>query len=155
MDTSDIIRVLNRLLHTICRSLPMYLDEARPWTCRDDEEMETALRNLVADQRLMAEQLTSAIVEQGGRPSPGRFPTRFTAANDLSLDFLRKLLIEHQRCDVEAVRRCVSDLSAAPVMKELAEEALGNAQGHLEILDGIDRGWVTNGEPQVTVENDE
>jgi hypothetical protein len=141
MDTSAVIDVLNRLLRILCRGLPMYLEEAKPWICRDDEETEVALDNLVADRRVLAEQVAAAIIEQGGRPDSGRFPSEFAVINDLSLGFLRGKLLEHQRRDVEAIRQCAAELSPTPIIRAIAEEALGNAQGHAEILEEIERGW--------------
>jgi hypothetical protein len=137
MDTDSIIDVLNRLLHHLCRSLPRYLEQAHPWTQRDDESVEAMLAGVVADQDAVARQVARAVVEQGGRPDPGQFPMPFTAVNDLSLRSLLGRLIEYQRRDIVAFEQCVAALAPTPVMRVLAEEALGAAQGHLEIMQGL------------------
>jgi len=135
MNPPEIVKLLNRLLQVLGGSLPMYLSDAHPWTCRDQQPMQGALANLVADQRAMMGRIAAMILQHGGQPRPARFPINFTSANDLSLDFLLEELIEHQRFDVAAIERCVAGLAEAPPAQSLAEEVLGNARGHLEILE--------------------
>ena len=137
MEPSEVTGVLNRLLQILCRSLPCYLDDAGPWTCHDDQRAQTALDNLVADQRMLAHHVAQEIVEQGGRPDTGGFPMNFTAINDVAMDYLVGELIEHGRRDVAAIKQCVADLKEMPTARLLAEEALGNAQGHLEIMEEV------------------
>ncbi len=137
MDQREITGVLGRLLKILCASLPMYLEDARPWSRRGEGEARTALANLVADRQELALRVAGMIVRQGARPAPGGFPVEFTAVNDLSIDFLLGELVRRQRCDVADLERCVADLAAAPEARALAEEALGNTQGHLEILEGV------------------
>ncbi len=135
MDPSEALSVLNRLLQVLSRSLPMYLVDARPWTRRDDQPLEGALARVVADQRTYAQRVVDRIVAIGGRPDPGRFPMQFASANDLTMEYLRPGLIECQRQDVESLRLCVDELHNDPDLHSLAEEALGNARGHLDILE--------------------
>jgi len=137
MNRLEVISVLDRLLQTLCRSLPRYLEDARPWTRRGDQKTIAALTHIVADQRELAQRVAEAIVEHGGRPDPGRFPMEFTAINDLQLDFVLKKLIEYQQRDVETIQRCAADLDEAPMIRALAEEALGNAKGHRDLLEGL------------------
>ena len=128
------IEVLNELLRILCRSLPAYLADAKPWGQSEDQQLRTALDQLVADQQRYARRVTEAIAERGGRPDPGRFPTEFTAKNDLALEFLRREMIRQQEQDVAAIGRCAAELEGAASLHSLAEEILGNAKGHLDIL---------------------
>lgn len=137
MNPQQTLAALNRLLHVLCRSLPMYLVEAAPFTRRDDQPTQEALAHVVTDQRLYAQRVTRAILARGGRPDPGRFPIQFTAVNDLELQFLHRRLIECQRRDLQALQGCVDELKHVPDLESLAEEAIGNARGHLDILDEI------------------
>ena len=127
--------MLNRLLHVLCRSLPMYLRDARPWSGPGQQPIQRAIDNLVGDQQMYAQRVAEAIAELDGGPDPGRFPMEFTAIHDLSLDFLLQKVIERQRRDLAAIERCAADLAGAPSLHALAEEILGNARGHLEILE--------------------
>jgi hypothetical protein len=131
--------VLNRLLRILLRSLPMYLDEARPWTRRGDEALEQALTDLVADQRELAGRVVQEILDLGGAPATGGFPTPFTAANDLSIEYLLVRLVECQKDYIAEIRQCVDDLATAPRLRNLALEILGNAKGHLEKLEALAR----------------
>ena len=134
MKAFETIPVLNRLLGLLCRSLPAYLADARPWTQSDNRQLRTALDQLVADQQRYARRVTEAITERGGRPDPGRFPTEFTAKNDLALEFLRREMIRRQQQDVAAIQQCAVELEGGASLHSLAEEILGNARGHLDIL---------------------
>jgi len=136
MNRAEVI-VLGRLLQTLCRSLPMYLQEAKPWTRRDEQPVEAALDHLAADQRTLAERVAEAILEHDGHPEMGHFPGDCATTNDLSVDFLLQKVIDHQRQDVATIKQCVDALAEAPLPKSLAEEIHGNAQGHLDILEEL------------------
>ncbi len=137
MDSDEIVAVLNRLLRTLTRSLPMYLQDARPWSRGDDQGVQEAMDRLVADQQLYAQRVADAIVAHGGRPDPGPFPLSFAVVNDLSLDFLLREAIRRQRQDLDAVRQCAAELAEDPDLRAIAEEVWGNTRGHLEILEEI------------------
>ncbi len=136
MSSTRVVRILNELLGILCRSLPAYLAEADPWLDGEDR-FRAAMANMVADQQRYAGLLSAAIVQRGGRPDPGGFPTSFTAKNDLSLGFLRRQVIEHGEQEVKTIEGCVAQLEDAAPLRSLAEEILGNAKGHLEILKGL------------------
>jgi hypothetical protein len=134
MKPFEVIQVLNRLLRTLCRSLPMYLADAKPWVRSEDTKLQAALNYLVADRQMYAQRLAEAVESRGGRPDTGRFSTEFTAKNDLSLEFLLIELIEDQELDVAAIAHYAAQLAGDPALHALAEEILGNARGHLDIL---------------------
>jgi hypothetical protein len=134
MKTFETIPVLNRLLAILCRSLPAYLADARPWTRIGRHEIQTLLDRLAADQQKYARRVANAISQRGARPDAGRFPAEFTAKNDLALDFLFREVVAHQEHDVAMIERCAAELETAPPLHALAEEILGNARGHLDIL---------------------
>lgn len=134
MNPPEVVSVLNRLLHVLCRSLPMYLEDAKPWTRRDDEQAQRALADIVAEQRVLAANVAEAILEHRGRPDPGRFPIEFAATNDLTLDFLQQKLVEYQHRDLAAIRRCLAELESMPRLRPLAKKALAGAKTHLDIL---------------------
>jgi hypothetical protein len=129
--------VLNRLFHLLTRSLPMYLEDAKPWSGGEDAETLAALDRLVADQHMLAGRVAEAIVANGGQPAPGPFPIEFTSLNDVAFDFLLRRILERLRCEVAETERCMVDLAGDPPARELAEEVLGNAQGHLDVLQSM------------------
>jgi bacterioferritin (cytochrome b1) len=134
MQAFESIPTLNRLLALLCRSLPAYLADARPWTATGDRRLQGAVEQLAADQRRYARRVAEAITQLGGRPDPGRFPAAFAAKNDLSLGFLLEEVLDHQERDVSLVARCAAELEGVPALHALAEEILGNAKGHLDVL---------------------
>ena len=134
MKAFETIPVLNKLLGILCRSLPAYLADARPWSRIGRHEMQTLLDRLAADQQRYARRVADAISHRGGQPNPGHFPPEFTAKNDLALDFLFREVLVHQEHDVAMIERCAAELETAPALHALAEEILGNARGHFDIL---------------------
>jgi hypothetical protein len=134
MSRCDEIDVLNRLLRTLCRSLAMYVREARPWTPPGHEAAVAAMGQLAADQEHYVARVAAAIQQCGGRPETGAFPLRFTAINDLSADYLLSALAEHHGRDLLQIEACAAELAGLPELCALAEEIAGNARGHAEIL---------------------
>ncbi len=135
LNPSDVFDALNRLLHALCRSLPMYLDEARPWACRDDEPAEKALAEMTVDGRALAARVAEAIIEHGDRPEPGRFPTEFTAMNDVSVDYILPEVIRRQRGHVAEIELCVAGLEGIAALHALAEDVLEHTKTHLRALE--------------------
>ncbi|MGE0756958.1 MAG: hypothetical protein AB7O38_08055 [Pirellulaceae bacterium] len=133
------IELLNRLVVILSRSLAMYLHFATPSWHRGDDRARFVLAQIVADQQSLVERLGELILESNGTVSAGAFPMEFTGYHDLSFDFLRKKLIEGQRTTIAVIQRCVDGLSTAPFAKALAEEALGSAKAHLELLQELDQ----------------
>jgi len=137
MNRPDATRVLNRLFQILHRSLPVYLQHARPWTQRGTEKAAEVLASLAADQETYAEMVADAIHERGGQIEPGRFPLEFLSANDLSLEFLVRKVIELHRRDIEAIEQCSKALTVQPELRALADEVLGSARGHLDALEDL------------------
>jgi hypothetical protein len=134
MNAMENIPVLNRLLGLLCRSLPAYLADIKTLGRPEGDKVRIALNRLVADQQMYALRVADAIAERGQRPNPGRFPSEFMAKNDLSLEFLFQEIVAGQDRDVLSISQCVAQLEGTSDLHALAEEILGNAKGHLDIL---------------------
>jgi hypothetical protein len=134
MASPDVNDILSRLLAIHYRSLPMYLSYAPPWRAYGQEEAERMMQRIVADQQRMVDRLGQMILDNGGSVSYGEFPMRFTAYHDVSFDFLLKILIERQQREVDVVEKYADLLSGSPVAQALAQEALGEAKAHLDML---------------------
>jgi len=134
MNEIQTIQSLNELLRTLCRSLPAYLVYARPWTQSGDRRLSTALEHLAAEQQRYAARVAEAIVEQGARPDVGRFATTYAAKNDLAIEYLLDEILDQQEQDIAVIEQCAADLEGVPALHVLAEEILGNAKGHFDIL---------------------
>src|SRR5262249_4709032 len=126
--------VLNRLLATINRSLPMYLVEACPWRRAGDEPAEQTLKLIVDDQRQTVDRLAHFILDENGVVDTGDFPLHFTRFNDLSLDFCVQEMLIAQVKDIVKIEQCVEQLADHPKAKALAQEAYGAALAHLDSL---------------------
>jgi predicted outer membrane protein len=137
MKAFAVVSVLNRLFHVLCRSLPAYLADARAWGQPDTEPLRAAIGRMVADQQMYAQRLAEAIVHYRGRPTPGSFPNEFTAKHDLALSYLIKEILDYQQRDVALIERCAAQLESNAALHALAEEILGNAKGHRDVLAGM------------------
>jgi hypothetical protein len=134
MQTTDRIDVLNRLLQTLFRSLPVYLDMVWNEPPEDPDDIAQAIINLAHDQADYARRVARAVSNLGDTPDAGHFPARFGAMHDLEMRFLLGRVIEFQEHAIAEMRRCREQLAGAPRLEALADEILGNAQGHLENL---------------------
>ena len=131
--------VLNRLLQTLCRSLASYAEEVRPWSLASHETAWAAIGRLAADSRMYAQRVAEAIVQQGGQPRPGPYPSSFAALNDVGLEFLLREIIAQLKRDQKVICQFASELAGAPAARSLAEEVYGNLQGHIELLERLVR----------------
>jgi hypothetical protein len=126
--------VLVRLLHTQWYSLPAYLRGASPWAHPGAERVIGTFGHIAADQQALGARIAAHLVRQYEVAPRGGFPARFTAFNDLSIDYLIGMLIEQQRATIGVIEACAGELRGDPAGRALAEEALGAARGHLESL---------------------
>lgn len=126
--------VLSQLVAIYSRSLPMYLSDAQPWTERSHDPRSDALRHVAEDQKATIDRIGEIIIDNGGMVVWGEFPLSFTGKHDLSLDFLVHDVIRHQREDIAAIEGCVRQLDHDPLARAAAQEALGEAKGHLDTL---------------------
>ena len=127
--------VLNRLLAIHNRSLPVYLSDAAPWTHQGDEQAALAIQQITAAHRAMVDRIGDFLIERDGMAETGEFPPQYEGWHDLSLDFLLVRLVQAQEQNVTAIAQCVEQLTGDPMAKALAQEALGEAKGHLESLE--------------------
>lgn len=134
MSSQSTNQVLNRLLTTINRSLPMYLVDACPCFSNGDQRLASVLNLIVEDYRATVERIGEAITANDGTVNLGHFPINFTRFNDLSAKFLLQELIASQVRDIVTIESCVDQLNLAPMAKALAQETLGAALGHLDSL---------------------
>lgn len=134
-DHRGTIAALNRLLRLLHRSLPTYLEGARPWASRERRKPSEVLARIAQDHRHYAQRLAEAIIQQDGLLEPGQFPIEFAGIHDCSAEFLARKTLELQYRDLEVIRHCVEALSGVPHLRALAEEIHGNARGHIENLE--------------------
>lgn len=145
MSSVDTNAILNRLLILHHRSLPMYLSYAAPWLQPGREAASETLACIVDAQKNMVDRLNEMILENGQAADFGRFPFAFTALHDLSMDYLLRKMIEEQERAVAEIGNCVDALRRVPLAQALAQEALGEAKGHLDSLREVTAALATTG----------
>jgi bacterioferritin (cytochrome b1) len=131
---ADSVAVLNRLLAVFRYSLASYLRHPRPWTPPGKERLLNAVRRVAADHEDHARRIGRLILHRRGRIEPAGFPVRFTAYNDLALDYLARRLVEHERTIVKDVARAAAALDHDPEAKRMAEHILKGEREHPRTL---------------------
>jgi hypothetical protein len=131
--------LLNRLLVLHMRSLPMYLGYAPPDQLYKHERAKAVLDQIVEDQKRTIDRLGGLILDGNGTVDYGEFPMAFTSLHDLSLPYLLSLLIDRQQKFVTVTERLADQLTTAPYAQAAAREAVGEAKGHLENLQDLQR----------------
>jgi predicted outer membrane protein len=136
---TDTIAILNRLLALHCRSLSMYLADAQPHIAAGEERAQQTLAQIVRDQQALSQRIATLILDRRGMLDTGSFPMEYTDTHMLDVEFLVRELVRHQRQAIAAIERYVAALGADREARELAEECLGTAKGHLESLEELAR----------------
>lgn len=134
MNSTHTIGLLNRLYSIHSCSLPAYLSYAKPWGLRDASHTKQVLEQLAHDKADLADRIGSTILQLDGEIAGGEFPMVFTGWHDLSYNFLIRKMIEYQQRDIAAIEQCAAELNSSPAARALAEECLGAAKAHLELL---------------------
>jgi hypothetical protein len=122
------------------RSLLQYLADAEPWTGSADREVLARLRQLMEEDRTAVSALVR-LLRQRRVPPPylGPYPEPFTTLNDLSLDRLLPLLVEHQQRAVTRLQgEVIPQVHDAEVRQQL-ELLLEVKRRHLETLTDLSK----------------
>lgn len=134
MRAVESMTVLNRLLAAFRYSLASYLGYARPWTHRRNARLLEVVRQITADHESHARRVGELMLKRRGKIESGRFPTRFTAYNDLALDFLAQRLVENERELIDEIARSVALFGRDPEARQLGEAILASEAQHLRTL---------------------
>jgi len=129
--------ILSDLFRKTSRSLLQYVRDSFPWTTPSDEEGLKRLHDLAAEEQ----QQLAALGRYFARhhkplPYPGSYPSSFTTINFISLEYLRKLLVDYQRqaiVDVESKLPLVQD----PEARTQVQALLTLKRAHLTALEHL------------------
>ncbi|TWT33311.1 hypothetical protein [Blastopirellula retiformator] len=135
MFSSSTAQLLNQLAALHRHSLPAYLRFTRPWVGYEDEEAVDVLRQLASDHKYLVDKIVAQLEPLGLDLPLGQFPMEFTSLHDLSVEYLVKRTQQFQQGFVERLDDLAAVMPNEPPARELAEEALGMAKGHLKNLE--------------------
>jgi len=110
----------NRMITWTARSLPSYLQWARPWVPGRFEDLWDAVQEIAGEHREFAARLAEHVTRRGGLSSPGNYPEVYPAWHDLALDFLAEKMIQELlagAAELDAAR------SGPPLDPDLAKAA--------------------------------
>ena len=127
--------ILNSVLQMHCRSLPMYLADARPWSSTEHAAGQTLLQSIVDDQATVVDDVADLIQDRDEVVDRGTFPLEFADLHDLSLDFLiKKMVLPKQATHVAALEKAAELVSDDEQAAALCQRALGIGRAHLDSL---------------------
>ena len=116
------------------RSMPNYLMYANPWFKPGKSQQLEILRSVANDQSHIVEKVVHLVEDQGEPVAMGEFPMEFTRFHDLAFSYLLKILLGYQERFVARLEQLGESLESGGMAKNLLEEAIGMAIGHLENL---------------------
>jgi hypothetical protein len=129
--------ILSDLFRKTSRSLLQYVRDSFPWTTPGDDEGLKRLHDLAAEEETQLAALGRFFTHNHrALPYPGSYPSSFTTINFISLEYLRKLLVDYQRqaiADVEAKLPLVHDPEARAQIQAL----LKLKRAHLTALEHL------------------
>ncbi|MEX0794479.1 MAG: hypothetical protein WD045_15190 [Pirellulaceae bacterium] len=128
------INTLREVVAMHYRSMPNYLMYAHPWFKPGKSQQLEILRSVANDQSHMVEKVVHLVEDQGEPVAMGEFPMEFTGYHDLSFSYLLKILLGYQERFVARLEQLGESLESGGMAKNLVEEAIGMAIGHLENL---------------------
>ncbi len=134
----DTVEILNRLMAIHCTSFPQYMAYARPYVPLGKELILETLRQIGDDQTRMADRISDLVRSAHSAVETGDFPMEFTDTHDLGISRILDMALVYQVEDIRSIAECAEQLRLAPAAHALAEEALGMAKGHLELLQELD-----------------
>ena len=140
MNSVGTTQLVNQLISIHARSLPAYLSDAAPFVTAKHAYAKDVVEMIAADQSMTVDKLADYLIERNQPVKTGTFPIEFTGYHDLSIEFLLDDMLVRQKSEIEMIEGIVDALKSDPMIRPLAEEALGAAKGHLESIEEIRRG---------------
>lgn len=129
--------LLNRVMVTHERSLPMYLAFAAPFVGHGDEAASEVLSQIVTDHKYLSEKFHDYLLEQNYPVGHGQWDMNFTSMHDVSLHYLLAEIVRREKSIIADLTKYAQLLEKAPAARALIQEALGMAKGHLESLEEL------------------
>lgn len=112
MPDNDTNARLNALLIELRCSLLHYAGECRPWIDFGEEAEGEKVDGLIRRQDGQVTRLAELLYDRDWPVDFGNYPTEYALHHDVALDYLLKLLIEHEEAlvaEMEDLRRTVAD----------------------------------------------
>ena len=134
MSQPEVHLVLNRLMEVLTTSLPQYMLYAKPYIGRGSESFYETLEHVAQDQTRMSERVGQAIQDRDELIQPSEFPFEYTGMHDLDVRYMTEKSAQYQQAEISIIEVCIEDLKQTPAAQALAQETLGMAKGHLELL---------------------
>ncbi|PQO35404.1 hypothetical protein [Blastopirellula marina] len=134
MFSSPAAQVLNQIAALHRNSMPTYLSFTHPWAGEGDEEAVDVLRQIAIDHKYVVDKIMTPLEAAGQDEHLGNFPMEYTGLHDLSIEYLVRRAVPYQELLIRRLEDLLDGMPDEAAPRELAEESLGLAKGHLKNL---------------------
>jgi hypothetical protein len=134
MNSSELAKVLSRLSAIHNRSFPVFLLQSSSWVRGANDKPAETLKRIAEANQVLVDRIGRELYAHQSVAEHGEFPMYYADWIDLSPTFMVNSAITEVRRDVAAINECVDELAEEPMLLALAQEALGEAKGHVDSL---------------------
>lgn len=127
---------LSKVIVILDSSFPQFLRYAPAWQAIGDSVAAHAITDVADGQELMVQRLANYCDAKGIAYARGQFPLKYAELIDLSQTFILRKVKEFHLRDIRQIQACV-DACRDELDRAWAEEALGVAQAHQDVLEGL------------------
>jgi hypothetical protein len=131
------LRTLGRIFRRETSSLFQYLQQAWPWVDPADpvdRKGADLVGSIVEQENQWIAELAALIEQRGGVPLPGSFPSDYTDAHYLALEFLLRRLVQYLETNLQALRRDLEELADDPPARNLVASMVEHKEQQLQRL---------------------
>ena len=126
--------LLSRFMQALRSSLALFIDDSGIWSRPGAEEIKLALADLCTDLRSLFERAGVLLDNQDIAAPQVEYPIRYTALNDVHLNYVLPQVQRETRSQIAAVEAWGDQ--SGPV-GDLLREARSTLQTHLDALDQV------------------
>ena len=130
-------KILLQLYGMLHCSFARYLSYARPWSRRPYTLLMAISRKLADDHQHYANEIAHLLASRRQLSSPPTFPTEFTYFNDVSLEHLAPVLMQHQRILIGVTSAATGVLAADQEAKRILALLLASLRQYGDLLEEL------------------
>lgn len=130
-------QVLLQLYAMLHCSLARYLVKARPWSRRHYSLLSAILRKLAAEHQRFADEIARNLESRRQMTPSPTFPTEFTYYNDIAVEHLAPVLLQHQRYLIGVATTATGVIGLDREMKRILTRLTASLRKYADVLEEL------------------
>jgi hypothetical protein len=130
-------QVLLQLYGMLHCSLARYLASARPWSRRSYSLLMAVSRKLASEHQHFADEIARNLESRRQMTSSSIFPVEFTYYNDVAVEHLAPVLLQHQRHLIGAATTALGLLGLDREMRQVLTKLVASLRKYADILEEL------------------